>query len=245
MSTCTERRRSYMTAECLIVQHVAAEPPGLIEEAVVAAGMTARTVRVFAAEPVPTDATGFRGLVVMGGPMGVADVGRLPHLRAEMTLIESALKHDIPVMGVCLGSQLLAAVLGSRVTPGPAKEIGWHPVTLLDGGQRDRLLTAAPPRFNAFHWHGDVFDLPPGAVALARSERTPLQAFRYGERAYGFLFHLEVTEAIVGQMVGAFPDELAEAGIDGDTLRGDSRTYLPELQPVARSVFSKWARLGT
>ena len=220
MSTYTERRRSYMTAECLIVQHVAAEP-------------------------VPTDATGFRGLVVMGGPMGVADVGRLPHLRAEMTLIESALKHDIPVMGVCLGSQLLAAALGSRVTPGPAKEIGWHPVTLLDGGQRDRLLTAAPPRFNAFHWHGDVFDLPPGAVALARSERTPLQAFRYGERAYGFLFHLEVTEAIVGQMVGAFPDELAEAGIDGDTLRGDSRTHLPELQPVARSVFSKWTRLGT
>lgn len=232
-----------MVAECLIVQHVAVEPPGLIGDAVAVAGVSARTVRVFAGEPVPTDASGFRSVVVMGGPMGVADVGRLSHLRDEMKLIESALKHRVPVLGVCLGSQLLAATLGGKVTAGPAKEVGWHPVTVLADGRRDRLLASAPPQFDAFHWHGDVFDLPTGAVALARSERTPLQAFRYGERAYGFLFHLEVTEAIIGNMVTAFADELAGEGIDGADLSERSRTRLSQLQRTAREVFNEWTRL--
>jgi len=227
--------------EVLILQHVAPEPPGTIGTVCAERGHTLRTIHVHEGDPVPSELGETAALVVMGGPMGVYDTDAHPHLRAEMHLVEEALRRERPVLGVCLGSQLLAATLGAEVRPGTAKEIGWHPVTLTDAAQNDPLWSGVEDPFVAFHWHGDVFDLPGGAVGLARSEQTRHQAFRYGRSAYGILFHMEVTPDIITGMTQAFTDELREEGLNGARLRKQAETHLPGLQTVGRHVVGRWA----
>jgi GMP synthase (glutamine-hydrolysing) len=179
------------------LQHVSAEPLGIIGEALEAGGIGAEYVRVFAGEAVPGDMTGAAGLVVMGGSMGVYERHEYPFLSDEIRLIEAALKAEKPVLGICLGSQLLASALGAEVKKGDRKEIGWFPVALTEAASTDRLFSEVERSFTAYHWHGDVFDLPGGAVSLASSAQTQCQAFGYQERAYGLLFHLEGTHKIV------------------------------------------------
>ena len=194
----------------IVLQHVACETPGLIGVELERGGVSLDFVRTFAGDPVPRDLGDAAGLLVMGGPMGVYETDRHPHLRDEIGLIERALAARIPVLGVCLGSQLLAAALGARVAPGPRKEIGWFPVTLTDEAADDPLWRGVAREFVGYHWHGDRFDLPDGAVPLASSALTPLQAYRHGPNAYGILFHMEVTVEIVAAMVETFAAEVAE-----------------------------------
>jgi GMP synthase (glutamine-hydrolysing) len=154
-------------------------------------------------------------------------------------LIEDALRRDLPILGVCLGSQLLATALGAAVKPGPQQEIGWLPVTLRD----DPLWGDAPRQFTAFHWHGDVFTLPAGATLLASSALTPVQAFRHGKKAMGLLFHLEVTAPQVAEMVSLFADELHPAGVDARAIRAGTKKHLAPLQAIGAGVFGRWAKL--
>src|SRR5215470_14553938 len=218
--------------EVLVLQHVACEPPALIADALRRCGLDVRIVRIDTGEPVPPTLAAARGLVVMGGPMGVYEVDRYPHLRDELRLIEDALQRDCPVLGICLGSQLLAAALGARVYPGGYKEIGSYPVTLTDAAATDALLRDAPRRFTALIWHGDVFDLPAGAVPLASSELTERQAFRYGADSYGLLFHLEVSAAQLEAMSAAFADEIAAAGVPAEALIDGAAMHLSSLQTI-------------
>jgi GMP synthase (glutamine-hydrolysing) len=227
--------------EVLILQHVCPEPPGRIADVLDAKNLGHRVVQVFRDEPVPETLGAARGLVVMGGPMGIGDLDARPHLRQELALIEAALAAEVPVLGVCLGSQLLAHVLGADVRPGPGKEIGWHDITLTDAASRDSLWQGIDSPRTVFHWHGDVFDVPDGAVTLARSARTDCQAFRYGDHAYGLLFHLEVTPAIVDGMTEAFAGALDAAGLDGAALRQAARTHDAALRDLAQTVFGRWA----
>jgi len=225
-----------------ILQHVRPEPPGTIAEALDDRGLSHRTTRIFRDDPVP-DTLDADGLVVMGGPMGVEDLDDRPHLSRELTLIEQALQDDRPVLGVCLGSQLLAHVLGADVRSAPQKEIGWDDVILTDAAADDPLFHDVGDPFTAFHWHGDVFALPDGAVSLARSAQTEHQAFRYGDTAYGLLFHLEVTPKTVAWMTKAFQDELADDGLDGAAIRRAAMTHEATLRDTARTVFGRWAEL--
>jgi GMP synthase (glutamine-hydrolysing) len=183
------------------------------------------------------------GLVVMGGPMGVGDIDDRSHLSNEIDLIEQALRDEVPVLGVCLGSQLLAHVLGADVRPGPQMEIGWEEVTLTDASADDPLFRDIDDPFTAFHWHGDVFALPDGATRLAHTAQTEHQAFRYGGAAYGFLFHLEVTPQTVAWMTKAFQDELAEEGLDGAAIRRAAMQHESALRDTASTVFGQWANL--
>jgi GMP synthase (glutamine-hydrolysing) len=162
-------------------------------------------------------------------------------LRDEMALIESALAADKPILGICLGSQLLAATLGAEVRRGEQREIGWYPVRLGEAAKDDRLTRELPPEFVAVHWHSDVFDLPQGAVALASSDKTPLQAYRYGAKAYGFLFHAEMTREILIALVGEFGEGLKRAGIDGDAMVVAAERYLPALGKIGDTIFGRWA----
>lgn len=228
-------------AKIWVMQHHPVENLGRIADALEGCALAWQYVRSFAGQPVPKDMKGAGGLIVMGGPMGVYEQDRYPFLRDELRLIESALKDGRPVLGVCLGSQLLAAALGARVAKGPVKEIGWYPVRSLAGARDDRLFGAAPDSFTALHWHGDVFDLPAGAVALAASAKTPLQAYRYGENAYGLLFHIEPTAAIVAGMVREFAAELAEADVDGAAIEAAANQHLAALTDLAATVFERWA----
>ncbi len=227
----------------LVIQHSPAEDLGTFGAVLSERGGEATYVRVYAGEDVPTTVRDFHGLVLMGGPMGVYERDRYPFLGAELELVQWALQQGTAVLGVCLGSQLLAHALGAKVGPGTAKEIGWYDVRLTEKGHSDPLLTQFPEAFVGFHWHGDVFPLPPGAVALASSDLTPVQAFRYGEKAYGLLFHLEMTEEIAAKMIRDFEEELREAGIPGEAVLGDFSTHGETLVQLGRSFFGGWLSL--
>ena len=181
----------------VVLQHVAYEGPGAIAGAVADAGADLLVVRLDRGERVPeaNAVAGMRGLVVMGGPMGVYD--ELPWLVPERTLVRSAVEAGLPVLGVCLGAQQLAAALGGTVTDGPVPECGVGEVHLTSDAIGDPLFGPAPSPLPCIHWHGDTFSLPERAVRLAGNEAYENQAFRYGRRAYGLQFHVEVTGSLV------------------------------------------------
>jgi GMP synthase (glutamine-hydrolysing) len=226
-----------------IIQHVAAEGPGLLGQVLGERQLSLRTFRVHEGDSVPRVPEGASGLVVMGGPMGVYEADRHPHLAEELALLREAVRRRLPILGVCLGSQLLAAALGARVYPSGFKEIGWEPLRRLEEGDRDPVFRNLPTEFTGFHWHGDVFDLPPGASALASSRRTPVQAFRAGRSAYGILFHLEVGEEQISGMTEVFASELRDAGISGAGIREGIPRHGRELERLGRLVFGAWADL--
>ncbi len=181
----------------LVLQHVAYEGPGAIALAVSDAGGELWVVRVGAGEPVPAPDTAphMAGLVVMGGPMGVHDGDAW--LSDERDLLRSAVEAGVPVLGVCLGAQQLAAALGAAATPGPEPEVGVGEVHLTPEALHDPVFGRAPIPLPCVHWHGDTFSLPQGAVRLAGNDANANQAFRVGARAYGLQFHVEVTAALV------------------------------------------------
>ncbi|MDR2848939.1 MAG: type 1 glutamine amidotransferase [Verrucomicrobiota bacterium] len=162
-------------------------------------------------QPPPPDA--FDALIVLGGPMSVNDEARLPWLREEKRRVAEAVTGGKAVLGVCLGAQLIAAALGARVFPNAQREIGWFPVFGEAGGGP----LAFPRESLAFHWHGETFDLPPGAVRLARSAACANQAFRIGRRVAGLQFHLETTPAGVAALVEHCRDEL----LPGPSVQGE------------------------
>ena len=226
----------------LVLQHVAVEGLGAIADALAARGIAVRTIRTYAGEPVPARLDA-EALIVMGGSMGVYEADQHPHLRDELRLIDAALAAGRPILGTCLGSQLLAAALGARVYPNTRKEIGWYEVELSDAAREDALLGDMPQRFTPLHWHGDIFDLPTGAVHLAASAMTPHQAFRHGAHAYGLLFHLELRRAHLDTWMTAFADDLVAADIAPQTITGDADRRLAAAAAVGAAVFDQFAAL--
>lgn len=179
-----------------ILQHVAWEGPGLILSELAARGIEPRIFRMDRGEALPQPTT-LEGLVVMGGTMGVYEADRFPFLVAEKDLIRACVALGTPVLGVCLGSQLLAAALGAQVTKGPVMEAGEGEVTLTEAGRRDPVLGATgEATLPVVHWHQDTFPLPHGATLLASTELYAQQAFRVGTNVYGLQFHYEVDAAL-------------------------------------------------
>jgi GMP synthase (glutamine-hydrolysing) len=231
-------------ANVYILQNIGCEIPGIISDCLKATGISIHNIRAFEGQQIPPAMNAAAGLVVMGGPMGVYEQQRFPFLLDEQRLVEQALKEDKPVLGICLGSQLLASTLGAEVRKGEQKEIGWHRVALIeDTAETDSLWKGVVPFFTAFHWHGDIFTLPEGAVSLVYSELTSCQGFRYGKAAYGFLFHMEVTEKIIKDMVATFRSELGEEKISGAALIRKAGDHLQRLTCIGKRVFQRWAGL--
>ena len=150
-------------------------------------------------------------LAIMGGPMNIYQHRQYPWLVSEKRFIEEALRAEVPMIGVCLGAQLIADVLGSKITQNPQIEIGWFPVKLSSEATDLPLLEGSPDEFIAFHWHGDTFETPPGAVRLASSEACENQAFLYGRSVLGLQCHLEYSEESIRKMLIHCRDELVEA----------------------------------
>lgn len=187
-----------------VLQHVAWEGPGIIATEARARGLSVDVRRVDRGDAIPA-VEAMAGLIVMGGPMGVHDTDPCPYLLAEQRLLRAAVEHDLPVLGVCLGAQLLAAALGARVDRGPGPEIGLGEVRLTAEGLMDPVLGGACATLPVMHWHADTFDLPSGAVHLARSSLYPNQAFRAGRHAYGFQFHVEVDRMLAAAWAARLP----------------------------------------
>lgn len=192
------------------LQHVPFEGLGSIEAWASEAGFSITSTRLFAGE-MPPDPEALDWLVVMGGPMGIYDEDKHAWLAGEKRFIETTIKSGKTVLGVCLGAQLIAGVLGATVRRNPHKEIGWFPVERTEGAGGSRLSAAIPDSIEAFHWHGDTFDLPSGAVHLARSEACENQAFVYDERVVGLQYHLETTRRSAELLIENCSDELVEA----------------------------------
>ena len=224
----------------LIIQHVGHEGLGIIRGALRA--FEVDMVQVWR-ERVPRSLDGYSALVVLGGPMGVYEEERYQFLKDEIKLIENAIKKDIPTLGVCLGSQLIARAAGARVYKGNKKEIGWYDVSLTPEGKRDPLLLGMPSTFEVFQWHGDPFVIPSGGVALASSELFPNQAVRVGS-AYGFQFHLEVTEEMVNEWIEVNSDELEplRSTIDPAAISLKTPGKLPALHATGGAVLSRFFR---
>lgn len=153
----------------------------------------------------------FDFLLIMGGPMSVNDEAEFPWLVDEKRFVEKAVNAGKTVVGVCLGAQLIANVLGSRVYRNREKEIGWFPVRLTEEGLRSRSFKGFPSEFTAFHWHGETFDIPSGAVRLAESGACANQAFEYDGRVVGLQFHLETNEESAGKLIENLSDEIKPA----------------------------------
>jgi GMP synthase (glutamine-hydrolysing) len=231
----------------LVCQHVPYEPLGTLDPKLRRSGFRIRYVNFGRSPQVRPTLDGYAGLVVLGGPMNVDQVDCHPHLATEMELVLEAIDRRIPVLGICLGAQLIAKALGAEVRTVAEKEIGWHDVALTDGGANDPLLGHLPRETRLFQWHGDVFDLPDGAIHLASSERCTYQAFRYGANVYGLQFHLEVDEPLIERWlrVPAHRDDLERlaAEVHPDEIRRETRERIPDLQETADLVFGELVRL--
>jgi len=216
----------------LAIQHVPWEGPHRILDA--CGALAVDRVAPLAGEPLPGHGE-VSGAVVMGGPMNVDEVGRHPGLAAEREWLAEAARIGMPVLGICLGAQLLARALGAAVGPGEGPEIGFAPVEVHDPD--DPIVGALAPRATVLHWHGDVFELPERAQPLASSERTEHQAFRAGN-AWGLLFHAEADAALVGSWL-AVPEMAGEAATAlGADAAADLSRQAGEAEPdlIARST---------
>ncbi|HWE69467.1 MAG TPA: type 1 glutamine amidotransferase [Acidimicrobiales bacterium] len=226
-----------------IIQHVAYEGPGLIVEVLTAAGHPFRVIRVDQGDDLPGldrvgGADGIGGLVVLGGPMSVHDGDRFPWLADERKLLAAAVEAGLPVLGVCLGAQQLAAALGAEVTTGDRAEIGLGSVVLTAAGRRDRVLGPeygglAGTDIPCVHWHQDTFSLPPDAVHLAATRAFPHQGFRVGARAYGFQFHVEVTSALADGWRAQLPDDVVLEAAGLSRVETTGRRILPRFVDLA------------
>lgn len=187
------------------LQHVPFEGLGSMEPWLRKAGYTITHTRLFESVVLP-DLAEVDLLIIMGGPMSVNDETGFPWLVKEKQFIGNAIRAGKPVLGVCLGAQLIASAMGSRVYPNRLKEIGWFPVEAVS--QRDQPAFCFPPAIEVFHWHGETFDLPPGAIQLAKSEGCENQGFQLGQSVIGLQFHLETTPELAREIVSHCRAEL-------------------------------------
>lgn len=231
----------------LVIQHVPHERLGTFEEAFEAADCSLVTCRA--------DEPGARwpslervdGIVSMGGPQSVYERATYPWIAKELAFLREAVDAKLPVLGVCLGAQMLAAALGAKVTKSPQKEIGWYPVVREPAADGDPLFEAFGQTETVFQWHGDTFALPKRAVRLASSPLCQEQAFRYRENVYGLQFHLEVTEPIIRAWMRT-PVNRAELAtlrgvIDPMTIRRQSAQHVERLQELSHHVATTFSQL--
>jgi GMP synthase-like glutamine amidotransferase len=188
-------------------QHVPFEDLGSISHWVEANSHSLSATRFYLNDNLPS-VDDIDWLIVMGGPMSVNDEREYPWLVREKRFLEDAITKNKVVLGICLGAQMLANVLGSAVYRNKFKEIGWYPVSRTEEADRSTALSALPRQFEAFHWHGEIFDIPRGAIRIAESEACPNQAFAFGARILGLQFHLESTPASVSALIQNCPGDL-------------------------------------
>jgi GMP synthase (glutamine-hydrolysing) len=189
----------------------------------------------------------YNALIILGGYMGVYESDKYRHISTELKLIEEALKNNIPILGICLGAQLIAQALGSTVRPHTVKEVGWNDVSLTTDGRNDKLLKHFHPTEKLFQMHGDTFDIPTGAVQLASSEKCNSQAFRYGDNVYGLQFHLEVDEASINRWLTyeAILDTIndSQGAFSIETIREETKLHVSRSVDLSLETFENFVNI--
>ena len=187
-----------------IIKNAKDEGPGTIEDFLIENCIPYRIFESHKGE-FPTNIEEYNSLIIMGGPMSVYEMGKYPFLKIEAGIIEKAINKNIKVLGICLGAQMIAHVLGAKVYKGNVEEIGWHKIEITEDGLKDNLIISLSKnlsgnicrKFNVFHWHGDTFDLPSGTIHLAKSYLYENQAFKFKNNVYAFQFHIEINKKLL------------------------------------------------
>lgn len=232
-------KRRTLRIHCL--KHVPFEGPAKISTWAQARGHSLEGTELFKGQPLPSPED-FDFLVVMGGPMSVQDEAQYAWLPKEKKLIERALAAGKLVLGVCLGAQLLADVLGAKVYKNKYREIGWFPVRVSPGAARSGIFHRLPESLNAFHWHGETFDLPSGAIHLAESSACQNQAFAFRRNAIGLQFHLEVTRASVTDLIENCRGEIGAGPFEqsAESMLASGKEFAA-LEPILYDVLDEFA----
>lgn len=214
------------------IRHIAFEDVGTLEPVLDEAGYSLTYLEAGVDDLAAAEACNL--LIVLGGPIGVYEVEAYPFLVRELDLVRRRLAADQPTLGLCLGAQLIAQALGARVYPGPAKEIGWAPLSFLAEELRELDGVAV------LHWHGDTFDLPVGAKRLASTALTPNQAFSVGRNLLALQFHAEPEARMFERWLIGHTCEIGAAGLSPVTLRADAQTYAAGLEAAGLALFRGW-----
>ncbi|MGA6972153.1 MAG: glutamine amidotransferase [Candidatus Binatus sp.] len=224
----------------IAIRHLHFEDLGTLEPALERGGYQiryadSRVDDLTALDPVAPDL-----VVVLGGPIGAYEDDLYPTLKHELRLLEMRLKANRPTIGICLGAQLMARALGTRVYPGPSKEIGWSPIILRPEGCESAIRHLGQDNTAVLHWHGDTFDLPAGATLLASTEICRNQAFSWGRNALGLQFHPEAKAARLEQWFIGHACEIAGAKLSVPALRDDTALHAARLEIQAGKCFDEW-----
>ena len=231
----------------LVFQHVAAEPLGTLDPLIRRRGHRIKFVN-FEREPdAQPNVDRYRGLIVLGGPMNVEDQEHRAHLKVEMAAIERALAQDKPVLGICLGAQLLAHVLGAPVRRHANSEVGWYELTMTSAGEGDPVLAGFGRATPVFQWHHCSFDIPKSAEHLASTATCENQAFRHGANAYGFQFHPEVDARLIERWLGTpgYREDIdpARLGHGEEEIRRATLTHGAAMARSAEPMFERFLDL--
>lgn len=226
----------------LIIQHTATEGPGYFSEFLGRQAIPWQIIRIDAGEALPDMLNGYSGLCLMGGTMSVND--DLPWIPQELALIRQAVTQGVPVVGHCLGGQLLSKAMGGVVTKNPVKEIGWGEVRITDASVAEGWVKNTDQPMNVFHWHGETFSIPPQAVRLWESTYCPNQAFILNNRHLGMQCHIEMTPDMIKTWCETGAEEIvANPGPAVQTavaMQADLDTHIPRLREIADKLYSRW-----
>jgi GMP synthase-like glutamine amidotransferase len=224
----------------IIVRNEAADPGGTVLEELQADGLAVRMVDAFLGEPLPHPGQ-VAGIVVFGGVQHADDVVNHPYLMDEQDLLRVATEAGVPVLGICLGGQILALAMGAALRESPVREFGYTPISPTDAGRQDPVLSVWEPGDRVFHWHEDTFDLPAGATLLLEGEHVRNQAFRFGDSSWGLQFHPEVTEAVIEGWLAVAGDIEPKWGKTAQDIREEGGRYLEDEEKRAREMVRRFA----
>lgn len=227
-------------SKIVVIRHVSNEGPGYLGRFLDARNRTWQLVRVDAGEPIPDSLAGISAVVLMGGLMSVNDP--LPWIADELALVRKALEGDLPVLGHCLGGQMIARALGAAVTKNRVREFGWHRVQCRRESDADRWLSGLPDEFDAFHWHGETFALPPGAHHLFSNQWCGNQGFSYG-RSLALQFHIEMTGSMIKDWVASSSTSELDGGPStpaAETVLQQTPGKLAAMQKNADILYERW-----
>jgi len=224
-----------MVEKALIITHVESEGPGTLGDFLTSQNIDVERVKLYEGEILPEDPLNYDTIITMGGPMGVYDDARYPFLREEIGFLRKVIEANVPLLGICLGAQLIALACDAPVKKATAREVGWKNIFVTEEGKKDMLFQGLPAVMSVFQWHEDAFEIPEGATFLATGWDCENQAFRY-RNAFGLQFHIEVTREMLSQW------------FDGSTRLDQILQGYDEIEPDlitrARTIYSNFLWLS-